>query len=157
MKKLSILAVLLVTGAAQAVPPVSTASPPASARPQPSGAAQTSGPKRFPGVSDEGNALLAKLQTTPDPQLQALGRQAKAAHDQLVSAAMAPVIDVDKVAAALKAQDDALNAVRAHNTDRVIMAVRQLSSEDRGVFLRTLVLAQSQRPSAPPPAATPKP
>ena len=150
-----ILAALLAAGGAQAVtvaPPIS----PAKAQPAAPGAPSNT-PKRFPGVSDQGNATLAKLQTTPDPQLQALGRQAKAAHDQLVSAAMAPVIDMDKVAAALKAQDEALDAVRAHNTDRIIAAARLLSDDDRGTFLRTLVLAQSQRPVPPPAPAKPQP
>jgi hypothetical protein len=59
------------------------------------------------------------------------------------------VIDMDKVAAALHAQDDALTAVRTHNTDRVIQAARQLPDEDKGVFLRTLMLAQQQRAAAP--------
>jgi len=150
-----ILAALFAAGTAQAVtPPV--ANPPAKAPPA-APAAPSNAPKRFPGVSDQGNVTLAKLQTTPDPQLQALGRQAKAAHDQLVSVAMAPVIDMDKVAAALKAQDEALDAVRAHNTDRIIAAARSLSEDDRGTFLRTLVLAQSQRPAPPPAPAKPQP
>jgi uncharacterized membrane protein len=140
MKIVPTLVILLAAGAAQAqVAP----------KPAPPAAATPPAPKRFPGVSDAGNAVLAKAQTTPDPQLQALGRQAKAAHDQLMAATMAPVIDMDKVAAALHAQDDALTAVRTHNTDRVIQAARQLPDEDKGVFLRTLMLAQQQRAAAP--------
>jgi uncharacterized membrane protein len=149
MKTLIILAALLAAGAAQAVPPVTSPAQPAAKPQQPTAPAQTASPKRFPGVSDQGNALLAKLQTAPDPQLQALGRQARTAHEQLMSAVMAPVIDMDKVAAALKAQDDALDAVRTHNTERVVAAARQLSDDDRGTFLRTLVLSQAQRTAAP--------
>jgi len=155
MKTVSILAALLIAGAAQAVPPV--AAPTAAKPQQPAAPAAANTPRRFPGVSDAGNAILAKVQTTPDPQLQALGRTAKAAHDQLMAAVMAPVIDMDKVAAALKAQDEALDAVRAHNTDRIIAAARLLSDDDRGTFLRTLVLAQSQRPVPPPAPAKPQP
>jgi hypothetical protein len=80
MKRILSLALLLTAGAAQAAP---TAAVPASQAPT---------PKRFPGVSDAGNAALAKAQTTPDPQLQQLSRQARAAHDQVVTAVMAPVI-----------------------------------------------------------------
>ncbi len=147
MKSVTILAALLAAGAAQAVPPASGAAQPA-AKPAPATAtapASAGTPRRFPGVSDAGNAILAKAQTTPDPQLQALGRAAKAAHDQLMSAVMAPVIDMDKVAAALKANDDALDAVRLHNSERIIATVRQLSPDDQGTFLRTLMLAQAQR------------
>jgi len=147
MKTVSILAALLIAGAAQAVPPVVA---PAAAKPQqPAAPAAANTPRRFPGVSDAGNAILAKVQTTPDPQLQALGRTAKAAHDQLMAAVMAPVIDMDKVAAAMKANDEAFNAVRTHNSERIVAAVRQLSPDDQGTFLRTLVLSQTQRPAAP--------
>jgi len=145
MKTLIALAALLAAGAAQAVPPVNSPAQPA-ARPQPSAPANT--PRRFPGVSDAGNAILAKAQAAPDPQLQALGRTARAAHDQLMAAVMAPVIDMDKVAAALKANDEALDAVRSHNSERLVAAVRQLPPEDQGVFLRTLVLSQAQRSAA---------
>lgn len=152
MKIVPSFVILLAAGTAQAAqvaPKPATVAPAAAAQPQ--------APKRFPGVSDAGNAILAKAQTTPDPQLQALGRQAKAAHDQLMAATMAPVIDMDKVAAALHAQDDALTAVRTHNTDRLIQAARQLPDDDKGVFLRTLMLAQQQRATAASAAAPAKP
>ena len=149
MKIVPSLVILLAAGAAQAQTAPKPAAPAASAQPQ--------APKRFPGVSDAGNAILAKAQTTPDPQLQALGRQNKAAHDQLMAATMAPVIDMDKVAAALHAQDDALTAIRTHNTDRLIMAVKQLPDDDKGVFLRTLMLAQQQRAAASATPAKPQP
>lgn len=152
MTKFTILAAFLAAGAAQA------AVPPANAPAAKPAQAAVPAPKRFPGVSEAGNAVLAKLQTTPDPQLQSLARTAKAAHDALLSVVMAPVVDVDKAGAALKAQDDALEAIRAHNTERVIAAAKQLPDEDKGTFLRTLVLLQTQRPAAPgQPAATPKP
>ena len=139
MKIVPTLIILLAAGTAQAAP---VAPKPAVAAP--TAAAQQPAPKRFPGVSDAGNAILAKAQSTPDPQLQAIGRQVKAAHDQLMAATMAPVIDIDKVAAALHAQDDALAAARTRNTDRVIMVARQLPDDDKGVFLRTLMLAQQR-------------
>jgi uncharacterized membrane protein len=144
MKTPITLAAFLIAGAAQAVAAVPAAS--AAAR-------------KIPGVSDEGNAILAKAQATPDPQLQALAAKARAAHDQLMSAAMAPVIDVDKVAAALKAEDDAQAEIRDHAADRLVAALKSLSADDRGTFLRTLVLARQQRQGAPAkaPASTPQP
>ena len=155
MKTPTILAALLVAGATQAAVPAPDAQP--AAKPQ-----ATAAPHKIPGVSDEGNAILAKAQSTPDPQLQALAKQVRAAHDQLMSATMAPVIDVDKVAAAIKAEDDAQAQIRDHAADRLIAVVKLLPSEDRGTFLRTLILSRQQRQSAPAAGApqspaTPKP
>jgi uncharacterized membrane protein len=141
---------LALLASAAAVGAQTTPSKPAAAT-----AAPTPTPTRFPGVSDAGNAVLAKAQTTPDPQLQAIGRQNKAAHDQLMSAVMAPVIDIDKVAAALHAQEDAQSQLRTHSIDRIIAALKSLPADDRGTFLRTLLMAK-QRPAGTP-AAAPQP
>jgi uncharacterized membrane protein len=152
MKTPIILAAFLVAGAAQAVPPVSSAAP--AAKPQQPTATQ----RKIPGVSDEGNAVLLKAQSTPDPLLQQLAAKARAAHDQLMSAVMAPVIDPDKVGAAMKAENDAQGQIRDHATERLIAVVKSLPSDDRGTFLRTLILARQQRAAqANPPASTPKP
>lgn len=155
MKKLTIPAALLFAGMAH-IAIAQTPSQPA-AKPQTPAAGQ---PKKIPGVSDEGNAILLKAQTTPDPLLQQLATKARAAHDQLMSAVMAPVIDPDKVEAAMKAENDANSQIRDHATDRLIAAVKALPSDDRGTFLRTLVLSRQQRSAqqqANPPAASPKP
>jgi len=130
MKTIFPLALLLCAGAVQAATAPNVA-PAAS--------------KRFPGVSDEGNALLARAQTTPDPQLQAIAKQARAAHDQLVSAVMAPVIDLDKVTAAMRAEEAAQGQLRTHSNDRLIGVLKQMSSDDRGTFLRTLILSRTPR------------
>jgi uncharacterized membrane protein len=154
MKSSIVLAAMLMAGAAHAVAPVAAPTQPA-ATPQ-----QAAPARKIPGVSDEGNAILAKAQAMPDPQLQALAKQLKAARDQMMSAAMAPVIDPDKVAAAMKAENDAQQQIRDHATERLLAVLKQLPSEDRGTFLRTLIMSRQQRPAgaaATPPAATPKP
>lgn len=142
MKRILPLALLMTAGTTHALP-VATAP-----------AAQAPAPKRFPGVSDAGNAALAKAQTTPDPQLQTLSRQVRAAHDQLMTAIMAPAIDIDKVTAALRQEEAAQAQLRTHNNDRLITVVKQLPEDDRGTFLRTLIL--SRRPGATP-APAPQP
>lgn len=136
MKRLIFLALLGVAGAGQAVmaAPATVVQPPV--------------PKRFPGVSDAGNAVLAKAQTTPDPQLQALAKQQRAAHDQLMSAVMAPVIDVEKVTAAVRQEEAAQAQARAHSNDRLLAVLKQLPDDDRGTFLRTLMMSRPQRPAA---------
>ena len=140
---------MLVAGAAQAAPVAQKPANPAPATPNAASAA-----KRFPGVSDEGNAILAKAQSASDPQQQAIVKQIRAAHDQVMAAVMAPTIDVDKVAAALRAEEAAQAQVRMHNTDRLIAVLRQLPDDDKGTFLRTLVLSRQQRAPGAPAAAT---
>ena len=140
---------MFAAGVAQAVPVTQKPVNPASATPNAAPAA-----KRFPGVSDEGNAILAKAQSASDPQQQAIVKQVRAAHDQVMAAVMAPTIDVDKVAAALRAEEAAQAQVRTHNTDRLIAVLRQLPDDDKGTFLRTLVLSRQQRAPGAPAAAT---
>jgi uncharacterized membrane protein len=146
MTKPTILAALLLA----ATPAAFAATPPAATKAQPA-APRT--PPKIPGVSDEGNAIISKAQAVPDPQLQELGKQIRAAHDQLMSAVMAPVIDIDKVAAAMNSENDLQAQIRARGNERLVAVLQQLSNEDRGTFLRTLVLAHQQRRAA----ATPKP
>lgn len=154
MKRILFLALLTTAGAAwAAVPQAGTPAPAAPA------VAQAPTPTHFPGVSEAGNAVLAKAQSTPDPQQQAIARQYKAAHDQLLAAVMAPVIDVDKVAAALRAEEAAQAQARTHNTDRLIAVLKQLPDDDKGTFLRTLVLSRQARPAGAPtqPRSNPQP
>lgn len=154
MKKLTIFAALVIAGATTAA----TAQAPGAPAAKPQTPATATPPRKIPGVSDEGNAILQKAQSTPDPLLQQLGVKARTAHDQLMSAVMAPIIDPDKVAVAMKAENDAQTQIRDHATDRLIAALKLLPSDDRGTFLRTLILSRQQRPTqANPPAATPKP
>jgi len=155
MKVLHPLLLLLGGSAAQAAP----APKPVIGTPPASAAAQAPAPKRFPGVSDAGNAILAKAQSTPDPQQLSINRQLKAAHDQVIAAVMAPVIDVEKVSAAIRAEEAAQAQARTHNNDRLIAVLAQLPDDDRGTFLRTLVLSRQQRSATPPAgtASTPQP
>ncbi|HWI85543.1 MAG TPA: hypothetical protein VNT42_04365 [Sphingomonas sp.] len=141
MKPILPLIMLLFAGAGQAATtPAKPAAAPAASPPPAS--------KRFPGVSDAGNAILAKAQGTPDPQLQALAKQQRAAHDLLTTAVMAPVIDVEKVTTALRQQEAVQTQIRTHNNDRLIAVLKQLPEEDRGTFLRTLVMAKAARPAS---------
>lgn len=139
------IAVLLVAGAAHA----------AASLAKPTAAAPSPTVVRFPGVSEAGNAVLAKAQTTPDPQLQALARQLKAIRDQLTSAVMAPLIDVEKISGILRQQDDLQSQIRIEQTDHWVTILQQLPSEDRGTVLRTMLLAKPRKGAAP--AATPQP
>ena len=153
MNRILLLSLLLAAGEA---PAMSAAAKPAS----PAATVPAITSQRFPGVSEAGNAVLAKARSTPDPQLQALARQQRVAQEQLTTAVMAPVIDVDKVTAALL-QGEAVQAqIRTHNTGRLLSVLKQMPAEDRGTFLRTLVMARTNRgagAAASTPAATPQP
>jgi hypothetical protein len=134
-------------GAYAATPPVKAAAPATTLAAQPI-------PVRFPGVSEAGNAVLTKAQSTPDPQLQTLARQLRTIRDQLTTAVMAPVIDVDKVSEILRQQDGVQSQIRTEQTERWIAVFKQLPSGDRGTVLRTMRLAKPRQPAA---AATPQP
>ena len=129
MKVLSPIAFLL-AGVAVAQTP-----PPAA---QPRAGAAAPAQRKIAGVSDAGNAILAKAQATPDPQFAALVRQQRTARDELTTALMAPTIDIDKVAAILKQVGTLQDQLRVRSNDRLIAAVRQLPEPDRGPFLRAL-------------------
>jgi hypothetical protein len=144
MKTLFPLALLAATAAGAATPPARPAQGAPAAPPVVQAA-----PTRFSGVSDAGNAILVKAQTTPDPQLQSLARQLKTVRDQLTSAVMAPTIDVEKIAGILRQQDAIQTQIRTEQTERWIATIQQLPQEDRGIVLRTLLLARPRPGAAP--------
>ena len=114
---------------------------PALAAPQAATPVQNS-MRRFPGVSDSGNAIISEGLNRPDPQLDGLGGKARTLHDQMAAAVSAPNVDVERVAALLR-QYDALQAQgRQRFTERTIATMRQLSAADRSAFLRDLLMAQ---------------
>jgi hypothetical protein len=156
MKILFPLGLLAATAANAATPTPAKMAAPGSV---PSvGIAPAPGPVRFPGVSDAGNAILTKAQTTPDPQLQSLARQLKTVRDQLTSAVMAPTIDLDKIAGILRQQDTVQTQIRQQQTEHWITTLKQLPDEDRGTVLRTLLLSRTrQAASATAAPASPQP
>lgn len=135
----AILSILLSTGLATAGMVV----PAAAAQ------AQAPAPPKVPGVSDAGNAILSKAQTSPDPQMAAAIRQIQAAHNQLTAAVMEPTIDVAKVGALMKQQASAETAARTRQNDRLIAVLGQLSPADRGAFLRALISTRPTPAGAP--------
>lgn len=142
MKPLVPLAAVLLAAAAQAQP--------APVRPAQLGPAQLGqgGPgamRKYPGVSDAGNAILAEALNAPDPQLSTIVRQQRALHDAFVAAAMAPTIDLDKVQALMKQREDLQAQFRQRGDERLLAAMRQLPIADRGPFMRALVAPPAPR------------
>jgi len=152
MKILFPLALLAATAAHTA--PIAPAKPAPSASAGSAPGAPAPAQVRFPGVSDAGNAILTKAQTTTDPQIQSLFRQLKTVRDQLTSAVMAPTIDADKVAGILRQQDTLQTQIRTQQTEHWITVLKQLPGEDRGTVLRTLLLSRT-RQAAPTAGASP--
>jgi hypothetical protein len=136
MKPLLPLLLCVATAAlAQAPAPVPTQRAPAPA------------PRRIEGMSDAGNAIFAKAQTTRDPDYIALLRQQRTLHDQLIGAASAAKIDVDKIGNIMQQQEDVSAQLRVKFDQRNLDVLRQLPDADRGIFLRALM--------APPPTVAP--
>ena len=95
--------------------------------------------RRYPGVSDAGNAIIGEALNAPDPQRNTVVRQLRTLHDDMTAAANAPSVDVDRVAALLKQLDTLQAQYHQAFTDRLIPAMRPLPPADRGPFLRALV------------------
>lgn len=135
MKALLPLLMLAVTSPALAQAPAApkTANPITTAR-------------KFPGVSDAGNAILNKAMSTRDPQLVEAVKAQRAARDALVHFAMTPPIDPDRLATLLKESETAQSQVRLRNYELMVAAIRQLNDADRAAYVRTLA------PQAPPAA-----
>lgn len=127
----SVLALALLATAA-----VAQAAPPAVQEVQMPGG--NSAMRRVPGVSDQGNAILNEAMNTPDPRITDLIRQQRQVHDQLVQAAMASTIDVDRVATLFKQREDLQSQYRQMLDGRLVTALRQLPAADRGPFMRAL-------------------
>ncbi|UAK26212.1 hypothetical protein [Sphingomonas nostoxanthinifaciens] len=134
MKALLPFAILLGASAASAVPAVPPTQLQRTQLTQP-GAPQ---PAKLPGVSDAGNAILAKAQTTPDPMLVDLAGKQRAVHQQIVAAVMAPTVDLTKLGALLKQQQGLITQVLARRDDRLLQVAAQLTPADRSAFLHAL-------------------
>ncbi|WP_294395124.1 hypothetical protein [uncultured Sphingomonas sp.] len=128
MKTKSILASLLVLLAAGRVA--------AQQAPAATPAKQAPAPRRIEGMSDAGNAVFAKAQGVPDPDLLALVRQQRQVRDQLSAAALASSVNVDRVEELLRKSEDLQGQIRQRNNDRMLAVLRELPEADRGPFLR---------------------
>jgi hypothetical protein len=101
--------------------------PPAAAKPA---------ARRIEGVSDAGNAIFAKAQSTPDPDLIALVRQQRTVRDQLSAAALQTKVDVERVEELLRKSEELQGQIRTRNNDRMLAVLRELPEADRSAFLR---------------------
>lgn len=106
-------------------------------------------PKPLPpiaGVSQAGMAIVNTYRGAADTELPKLVRQQRQAHQQLLAATLAAKIDPDKVAAALRQEDAAREAVRARQSEQMMAALREMPEADRAPFLRALI--PSAQPAA---------
>lgn len=93
-------------------------------------------PRRIEGMSEEGNAIFAKAQAAPDPDLLALVRQQRQVRDQLSAAALQATINPDRIEELLRRSEDLQSQVRIRNNDRMLGVLRELPESDRAAFLR---------------------
>ncbi|WP_404713970.1 hypothetical protein [Sphingomonas sp. MMS24-J13] len=124
-----ILLVAIASGAIaqQPAPPVRPATPPAAGAPS---------VKKIPGLSDDGNAIYAKVFGTPDPQLLATARQQRQVQSSITGMAMGTTVNVDKLADLLKQRDALQLQFRTRQNELTIAMLRQLTDDDRGIYLR---------------------
>jgi hypothetical protein len=99
-------------------------------------AQQPPAPKRIEGVSEAGNAVFAKAQATPDPEMVALARKQRQLRDQLNTAGLAAKVEPDKVEALLRQSEEVAGQIRTRNNDRLLAVLRALPETDRAPFLR---------------------
>lgn len=115
---------------------------------QPAAGAATAPTRKIPSLSDAGNAIYAKTFGTPDPQLLTISRQQRTVRASLMSLAMGAKVDVDKLADLLRQQQALQDQFRGRQNELTVTMLRQLSDEDRGIYLR-----YSLTPAVPNPGA----
>jgi hypothetical protein len=119
-----------IASAAVAQQPVPPARPPAPPVPG------TPAVKKIPGLSDDGNAIYAKVFGTPDPQLLSIARQQRQVQSSITGMAMGTTVNVDKLADQLKQRDALQLQFRTRQNELTVGMLRQLSDDDRGIYLR---------------------
>jgi hypothetical protein len=105
-------------------------------------------PRKIPGLSDEGSALYAKSFGTQDSQLVAIARQQRTVQGSLVSIAMGAKVDVDKLADLLKQRDTLQLQFRTRQNEIIVAMLRQMTDEDRGIYLRVSMTPPTTPPTA---------
>jgi hypothetical protein len=99
-------------------------------------AAPAAAPRRIEGMSDAGNAVFARAQAAPDPELAGLVRQQRLVRDQLNSASFAATVDVVRIEELLRKSEELQGRIRTRNNDRMLTVLRALPEGDRAPFLR---------------------
>jgi septal ring factor EnvC (AmiA/AmiB activator) len=105
--------------------------------------------RKIPSLSEAGNAIYAKTFGTPDPQLLTISRQQRTVRASLMSLAMGAKVDVDKLADLLKQQQTLQDQFRARQNELTVTMLRQLTDEDRGIYLRYSLTPVVPNPAVP--------
>lgn len=133
MKNGALIGLLALAGAAGAQQPA----------PAPTAAKPAAQARKIPGLSDDGNAIYAKALGTPDPQLLTIARQQRTTQASLINLAMGATIDIDKLAALLKQRDALQLQFRTRQNEISVAMLRQMTEEDRGIYLRYSMTPQT--------------
>ena len=100
-------------------------------------AAATPAPvRKIAGLSDAGNALYARVLGPRDPQLVQIAGQQRQVQNQITSIAMGGTVDVDKLAGLLAKRDTLLLQFRTRQNELTVDMLRQMTDQDRGIYLR---------------------
>jgi hypothetical protein len=100
-------------------------------------AAQPAARPAIPGVSPAGMAAIEKYRGKGDPEFPALVRAQRDAQQKLVTATLAAKIDPERIATLVDEAEEARAAVRVHQNEQMMKALREMPEADRAPFLRS--------------------
>jgi hypothetical protein len=91
----------------------------------------------IPGVSPAGMAVIEKYRGKGDPEFPGLVRAQRDAQQKLVTATLAAKIDPERIATLVNEAEEARAAVRVHQNEQMMKALREMPEADRAPFLRS--------------------
>ena len=102
---------------------------------------------RVPGLSPAGKAALDKFKDRQDPAVPKQLGDETAVRQQMAAALAAPILDVDKFAAALERSRIVAANGRKISNDHLVLMLRALPPGDRKAFLQAVVNPQAAGPA----------
>jgi hypothetical protein len=109
-------------------------------------------------MSPEGNKIVQQIASVPDPRVQQIQAEVQGLLQQKAQFLTGNPVDVAKLEAVLRREEQLLSEFRTHQADRLLQIVRALSESDRIAFLQaraTVVKPQGVAQPGTKPAATP--
>lgn len=106
-------------------------------------------------MSQEGNAIVARINAAPDTRLQQIQAELRGLQQQNLQFVTGGPVDIDKLDASLRRETALITELRARANDRLLMILRALPEPDRIAYLQRSVQVPSASSSAKPQGAKP--
>ena len=104
-------------------------------------------------MSQEGNAIIARINASPDARIAQIQGELRAIRAQYLQFVSGGPVDIEKLDASLRRELALTAEARARDNDRLLMILRALSETDRVAYLQRSI--QVTRQSVPAAAAKP--